>query len=57
MQKMSPKEYYKGAFRDIVQEINQNKKSIRTIIICPTCNAKNLSFNKFCYKCMKKLPL
>ena len=30
----SPKEYYKGVFKEIVEEIKENKKSLH---ICNTC--------------------
>ena len=55
MHEMNPKEYYKEIFNDIVQEIKENEKSIRSIILCPICNAKNSSINKFCYNCGKKI--
>lgn len=45
MQEMSPKEFYSETFKEIVQEIRDNKKRIRRIVISPICNAKNLRIN------------
>jgi len=57
MHEVSPKEYYKEAFKEIVQEIKNNENSIGRVIFCPICNAKNLSINKLCHKCGKKISL
>ncbi len=58
------KEYYKGQFKQTVEELKKNKevkqslediikdmKKKRKKIVCPICNATNLDINKFCRKC------
>ncbi len=38
MLKKSPKEYYKGILKEVVEEIKENKKYVKFIDTCLTCH-------------------
>jgi len=33
----NPKEYYRGIFKEVVEEIKENNKFVKNICTCPTC--------------------
>ncbi|MFX0059145.1 MAG: hypothetical protein ACFE85_03810 [Candidatus Hodarchaeota archaeon] len=51
----NPKEYYKEAIKEIIEEINNNIQSIKNVLICNNCKEIHTDYAYFCQNCGVKL--